>query len=81
MNLGTRAAQRPSTALCVRDLRCDALYISPRGRLCKLMPVRTRGIGSGGDQFEFRYLERQAEGFWLRESNLRLMRLAPGPQR
>jgi hypothetical protein len=62
--------------LTVRDLDDARVYVSPRGRLCRVMPMPTRGIGSGGDQFEFRYLERDVEGFWLRESNLHIMRVA-----
>jgi hypothetical protein len=66
------------TALRVTDLRTDAVYYSPRGRMCKLLPTPKLGIGSGGDMFCFVYIGSQVKDdcFWLTAANVRLMRMA-----
>lgn len=67
-----------TTTLRAATLRCDVVYVTPRGLLCLLVPARLRGPGSGGEQYEFCYIghapNRAAEGFWLTLSNLRILR-------
>lgn len=67
-----------TTTLRAPMLRSDVVYVTPRGRLCRLVPTRKHGPGSGGEQFEFVYIghadRRAPEGFWLTQGNLRILR-------
>lgn len=67
-----------TAAVRAATLRTDVVYVTPRGQLCRLVPARLRGPGSGGDQFEFAYIghgaARTADGFWLTVPNLCILR-------
>jgi hypothetical protein len=63
------------------DLRTDAVYVSPRGRLVRLLPSVSRGPGSDGGAYQFAYVgsdrcnkRSEPDGFWLSVRNLHILR-------
>ena len=68
------------SALRPCDLRTDTVYVSPRGLLVRMVPTKLRGMGSGGELFEFAYIgssrgkRTEPEGFWLTSQNVRILR-------
>ena len=73
-----RQATSMGRPLRTSDLRTDAVYYRPRGRMCKLMPAPLSGICSNGEQFHFEYVGAKGEGFWLAAGNVGIMRIAGG---
>jgi len=71
-----RHATSMERPLRAADLRTDAVYYSPRGLMCKLLPAPLSGIGSSGEQFHFEYVGCRGDGFWLMACNVGIMRIA-----
>lgn len=64
----------------VAELRLDAVYVSPSGRLCRLAPQPKHGPGSTGASYLFDYLPApgrgllDADSFRLTRQNVGLLR-------
>lgn len=61
------------------DLRLDAVYVSPSGRLCRLAPPPKHGPGSTGASFLFDYLaapgrDLLGDSFRLARANVGILR-------
>lgn len=68
----------------VATLNLNATYLTPTGRLCKLLPQAKHGPGAAGDSFAFHYLDlsgrqrsvepSERDGFRLAAANIGLLR-------
>jgi hypothetical protein len=70
-----------SRPLRAADLVPGRVYLSPSGRLCRLLPADQFGIGSTA--YTFGYLSRSDDTFAISADNVRAlaaMREAPTPQ-
>jgi hypothetical protein len=74
----------PTNTLRAVDLQAGNIYVSPTGRLCKLLPAPAKGLGSGLSRtFLFAYLSREglrkiSDGFALTDANVCHLRLFAG---
>lgn len=64
----------------VADLRLDATYVAPSGRLCRLAPPPKSGPGSNGLTYLFDYLPTpgrssvESDSFRLTRANIEVLR-------
>lgn len=69
-----------SCPLRASDLVPGRIYLSPSGRLCRLLPLGQMGIGS--TCYSFAYLSRAGDEFSINVNNVKAiaaMREAPAP--
>lgn len=75
---------RLAAAVPPTPLRVGAVYLSPRGKLCTLLPPPARGPGSDGTVLQFAYLRRDGhrsveDGFSLSVANARRLQFFMAP--